>query len=309
MIITGATGFIGRALLHSLQKEDYRLTVCTRNPESARKILGKSPEILHFSAANMERIVESMEKSKAIINLAGENIARKRWTRRQKDRILSSRVESIRLLITAMQQATSRPDTFIQASAIGYYPDSRSETFKEDSRGGDGFLSSVIKSLESELVPLQELGIRTVILRSGLVLGATGGLLKRMLGPFKWYLGGQIGSRDQWMSWIHIEDEIRAIRYLLGHPRADGIFNLTTPNPVPSREFYRSMGRSLHRPVWTRLPDFMVKIIFGQMGKEMVLSSQRVIPDRLLKLGFNYKFNQCGKALDHLLGEEKHGKD
>jgi hypothetical protein len=237
--------------------------------------------------------------SEAVIHLAGESIIG-RWTEAKKRRIVESRALGTRNLATATAHASPKPKVFISASAIGYYGNRGDEVLLEESGPGNDFASEICKQWEAATKPAQEAGIRTVQLRIGVVLSATGGALPKMMTPFKLGLGGRMGTGKQWWSWIHVDDLVGAIRHVL---RSDvqGPVNAVAPQPVTNAEFTKALAVAVHRPAIFPMPAFVVKTIFGQMGQELWLGSQRVKPGKLAGSGFEFKHPELREALGNLL--------
>ena len=296
IIIFGATGLIGRALVKSLIKDDYSLIIVTRNPEKAKKIF---PKNVQFQTLNAENYA-FMEDAHAVINLAGENIASKRWTKAQKQKIIHSRVNMSKTIISNLNSLKNKPQIYMQASAIGFYPFSSDHSFTETDGKGNSFLSEVVDIWEKETNNLDN-GIRCVILRTGVVLSKNGGMLTKVLLPMKFFIGGKLGNGKQWISWIHIEDEINAIKFLLQNPHLQGKFNLCAAHPVQMKTFIKSCGKILKRPTLFAVPAFIIRTIFGQMGKETILGSQKVLPKKLIDAGFDFQYNTVEIALQNLI--------
>lgn len=237
----------------------------------------------------------------AAVHLAGESLIG-RWTAEKKARILSSRAEGTRNLATALAGAAPRPQTLIVASAVGYYGPRGDEIISEASPPGHDFLSRVCQQWEAASGPASQTGIRVVNLRIGMVLSPDGGALKQMLTPFRLGVGGRVGSGKQWMSWVSLDDVIHATLFALGNPSLAGPLNLTAPNPVTNAEFTKALGQALRRPTLFPLPAVVVKLAFGEMGEQLLLSGQRVVPARLEASGYNFRHREVGEALHSMLG-------
>lgn len=301
ILVAGATGFIGRKLVFRLGEEGYKVTVLTRNQNTARSILGQRVEAVEWDGRTASGWVDLASQAEAIVNLAGENIGQGRWTADKKARLLDSRVQAGQAINDAVKLASPRPKTLIQASAIGYYGSRAEEELNEDSPPGKGFLAGLVHRWEESTRPVQDLGVRRVILRSGLVLGGEGGVLPRLMVPFRFFIGGPLGRGRQWVSWIHWQDEIRAILFLIRREDKAGVFNLTSPFPVRNREFSRLLGRAMKRPWWFPTPAPFLHLFFGEMARETLLASQKAFPRALLKSGFNFLFPDLKAALNDLL--------
>jgi uncharacterized protein (TIGR01777 family) len=258
-------------------------------------------EIRAWDGVSTQGWTDLFESADALINLAGENIGAQRWDEDRKRKITQSRVFAGRAITSAFQLARRRPQTLIQASAIGYYGAADDRVMDEESPAGSDYLAHVAVQWEASTQPVEALGVRRVTIRTGIVLSKRGGALERLVTPFNLYAGGPLGSGQQWWSWIHLRDEVNAICALLENPGASGVYNLTAPNPVPMREFGQILARVLSRPYWLPAPAFALKLLLGEMSS-IVLDGQRVSPDRLQKLGFTFQFPTLETALQDLLG-------
>jgi uncharacterized protein (TIGR01777 family) len=233
----------------------------------------------------------------AVINLNGVNIGDKPWSKQRKQDIIQSRVTCTQLLSQAIADRFNPPSVFINASAIGYYGDTGSNAVDETSQAGHNFLTQIVKQWEGAAQPIIDNGVRTVFIRSGVILTPKGGALKKMLLPFKLGLGGKVGSGQQFMSWISLTDELRAIEFLLHTPNISGPVNLTTPNPVTNYDFTKALGETLKRPTIFPMPAFVVKTLFGEMGDLLLLGSNRVLPKTLTENGFKFTHPDITRAL------------
>ncbi len=277
ILITGGTGFIGRALCQSLVVEQHQLVVLSRYPETVPE-----PAIGIAALAQLEQNKTLPQAFDVVINLAGEPIANKRWSDAQKQRIISSRIDTTETLIHYFKQVEHKPKVFISGSAIGYYGVSDHATSSmqlsydvfnlanENSTGDDSFSSQLCQQWEASALQAQDLGIRTCLLRTGIVLGKDGGALSKMLPPFKLGLGGRIGNGKQWMPWIHRDDLIGIIKHCIHNDTVQGAINGTAPNPVTSQVFSQTLGAVLKRPAIFPMPAIVVKLLMGQMGKELL---------------------------------------
>lgn len=296
IVIIGGTGFIGKKLIASLHLEEYDLTVVTRNAEKARENLGDHAEFCLWDGENEETLDRIFSEAYAVINLSGESIAGKRWSGNQKQKIIQSRVNSVKTIVKAINRAENRPAVFIQASAIGYYGSDFNKEKNEKSGHGKGFLAEVTRKWEEATRDLDQ-SVRLILLRTGVVIGPGGGALKAMEKPFLMGFGGHIGSGKQWLSWIHIDDTAKAIQFLLENKDAVGVYNLTSPNPEKMKDFAKELGRALKRRSWFHVPSPLIRLMMGQMGEEMVLASQKVLPMRLLEEGYSFQFTEIRSAL------------
>jgi uncharacterized protein (TIGR01777 family) len=297
VVITGATGFIGRALCGRLSRHGYQLAVLTRNRDRAKAVFGDRAVAVQWDGRTAAGWLELASRAEAIINLAGENIGGGRWTPWRKSAILESRVQAGQAVVEALRLAAPRPRTLIQASAVGFYGPRGGEELDESAAPGAGFLADTVRRWEESTREAEDLGVRRVVLRSGLVLEKEGGSLPRFLPPFRFFVGGPVGSGEQWISWIHRDDEVEAIRHLLGRRDLSGVFNLVSPEPVRMREFARALGRALKRPAWFRVPAFLLRWIYGEMAEETILSGQRVLPRALLRGDYRFLYPDLEAAL------------
>ena len=296
IVIIGATGFIGKMLFTVLLSEDHDITVITRDVEYARENLGDNALFFAWDGKDEAILAEAFKGARAIINLAGENLSAKPWTEKQKQKILESRIATTNAIVNVINGMPQKPEVLLQASAIGYYGSSLTTVLDEDSPPGNGFLAKVTKQWETEALKLDN-DVRLILLRSGIVLGPNGGALSSMAKPFKLGLGGHAGSGKQWLSWIHLDDEVEAIRFLLEKKSAKGVFNLTAPQPVRMKTFSKELAKVMKKNSWMHIPSFIIKILMGSMGREMILSSRKVLPKRLLDEGFKFRFNDLRMAL------------
>ncbi len=297
VIISGAAGFIGRALCQAFHK-DYEVIALSRDALRAAGAIGEWATVIEWDARTAGTWVRQAEGAHAIINLAGESLAAGRWTQARRASIVQSRTNSAGAIVDAVSGAKVKPAVVVQASGVGFYGLRSDELLTEDSGVGSGFLADVCRRTESMAARVERSGVRYVALRSGLVLGREGGVLPRFITPYRFFLGGTLGSGRQWVSWISLEDEIRAIRFLMESQNLKGAFNLAAPNPVTMGQFSRTLGRVLRRPAWTMVPAIALRLVFGQMADEVLLASQKAIPKRLTEAGFTFKYPQLQAALE-----------
>jgi uncharacterized protein (TIGR01777 family) len=294
ILITGASGLIGKALQNSFAEKGHDLLLAGRSePRAANQI--------QWTIENGFAEPRRLEGIDAFIHLAGENISALRWTDEKKRAIRDSRVLGTRSVVDAIGKLKQKPKVFIAGSATGYYGDRGDEVMTENDVPGDTFLSEVCKAWEAESRRAEDLGIRSVLLRTGIVLSKDGGALAEMLTPFKLGVGGVVGSGRQWMSWISLEDVVGAINFALENDELSGPINIVAPNPVTNKEFTRTLGEVIHRPTILPLPQFAVKLAFGEMGDALLLDSTRVAPERLTNSGFKFKFEKLKLALRNAL--------
>lgn len=305
VIISGAAGFIGRALCQTLHT-DYEIIALSRDATRAAGLIGPYAKAVEWDARTAGAWARRVEGAHAIINLAGENLATGRWTQPKRDSIMQSRTFSASAIVDAVSGAKVKPAVVIQASAVGYYGSRGDDLLDEDAGVGSGFLADVCRRTESMASRVERSGVRYVAIRSGLVLGREGGVLPRFMTPYRFFVGGKLGSGRQWFSWIALEDEIRAIRFLMESPNLKGAFNLAAPNPVTMMQFSHALGQVLQKPAWTVIPAFLLRLVFGQMANETLLASQKAVPKRLMEAGFTFKYPELRAALEAIIQGEDH---
>ena len=292
ILITGGRGFIGSALRRELQGAGHDVVITTRKETGSSEELTWNPPSLI-----PPKKISTLD---AIVNLAGDSIYSDRWTKDKKERIQSSRINTTHYLIESIKNADLKPKVFINASAIGYYGPHGDEEVTENTSSGKDFLSSVCKAWEAEALKADEVGVRTVITRFGVVLGQGGGALQKMIAPFKVFVGGYLGSGKQWMSWVHIDDITGFIKYAIEHDKISGVYNLTAPNPLTNKDFSSQLGRALGRPSVFPVPGFALKAALGEFS-EILLTGQRVIPERAITSGYKFIYPSLDKALRAIL--------
>lgn len=278
ILLTGANGFIGSALLPYLQGRGHTVIRLVRYSPSAGDIL--------WNPENSQLDVAAVSDIDAVIHLAGANIAGKRWTRSYRQEIWDSRIRSTELLVARMSELATPPGLFICASATGYYGNRGDEILTEESAPGTGFLAELCVAWEESAQAISARGTRVVNLRTGMVLSLTSGALKKMLLPFKLGLGGRLGAGNQYWSWIALADYLAAIEFTLGQPALSGPINMVAPKPVTNADFTRALGKALGRPAILPVPAIVLRTAFGEMANALLLSSQRVLPAKLTKNGF-----------------------
>jgi uncharacterized protein (TIGR01777 family) len=304
VIITGGTGLIGSHLANQLAAEGHEVIVLSRTPSQA-KGLAASVRVEAWDAKTPTGWGDLVNGTDAIVNLAASNLAGgsffpKRWTDERKKQHLESRLNAGRAIVAAVEAAETKPAVVIQASATGYYgTHPNSVTVTEDSPSGNDWLSDVCRQWEASTQAVEAMGVRRAIMRTGVLLSFEDGALQRLALPFKLFVGGPIGSGKQPLPWIHPDDEIGAIRFLIENAQASGPFNLTAPNPLTNAEFARVLGKVMNRPSLIPLPGFAMKLAFGEVST-VVLEGQRVLPKRLLELGYTFKFPEAEAALRDL---------
>ncbi|WP_395377059.1 TIGR01777 family oxidoreductase [Marinicella sp. W31] len=291
ILITGSSGLIGSALMHKLSEEHECQGLKRTDSEISQPDWNISTKNINLQGFEAD----------IIIHLAGENIAAKRWSEKQKKEIYDSRIQSTRLLVEHILSLSHRPQLVISASAIGYYGNRGDQTLTEDDAPGEDFVSRISIDWEYETRPLHTAGIRVVNIRSGLVLSQRGGALKKMLLPFKLGLGGRVGTGQQFYSWISIDDVVGAIEHIISTPQLQGPVNLTAPEPVRNITFTKQLAQALNRPAFFPMPAFAARLAFGEMADELLLASTRVLPGKLLNSGYTFKHKTLPQALEAVL--------
>lgn len=296
ILISGSSGLIGSALKTVLSASGHKVYGLIRN--------AKSDEPFHWNPDKNSIQLDASIALDVVINLAGENIADSRWSQKKKAAIFNSRVKGTRLLAETVAELKNKPALFISGSAIGYYGDTGDNIVDEDSSRGTGFLSDIAVQWEAATQAVEDAGIRTIHMRTGIVLSTKGGVLQKMLLPFKMGLGGIVGNGEQYLSWISIDDMTHIIDTMINDDQLSGRYNLVAPQPVTNRRFTKALGHALHRPTVLPLPAFMVRLLFGEMGDALLLSSSRVFSTRLASIGYTFIDNTLEQALTRLL--QKH---
>jgi uncharacterized protein (TIGR01777 family) len=302
ILISGSSGLIGSALVSALEASGHAVIQLVRRNPAANEIRWdpeKTPPLAKPANGGAPD-TEVLEGFDAVVHLAGESIAG-RWTAAKKARIRESRAQGTGALAAALARTTQPPKVMVCASAIGIYGDRGDEVLREESAPASDFLAEVVKQWEAATEPAAKAGIRVVSLRFGVVLSAHGGALAQMLTPFRMGVGGRIGSGKQWMSWITLDDVVGVIQHALAGESLRGPVNTVAPHPVTNAEFTRALGEALHRPTIFPLPVFMVRLVFGEMGEALLLSSQRVDGGKLLASGFRFRYPELQPALEALL--------
>lgn len=292
ILVTGATGLIGKALQKSLSEKGHELLLASRREPKDNSYIQWDPQNGFADPARLEGI-------DAVVHLAGESISALRWTDEKKKAIRDSRVLGTRNVVDTISDLKERPRVMVAASAIGFYGDRGDEELTETSKAGKNFLAEVCREWEAEARRAEDSGVRTVLLRTGIVLSKDGGALGTMLTPFKFGLGGVIGDGKQWMSWISLDDHLQVINFALENENIRGAVNSVSPHPVTNQEFTTVMGEVLYRPTFIPLPEFAVHLAFGEMGEALLLDSTKVIPKRLMDAGFKFKFPDLKKAIEN----------
>jgi len=300
IFITGGTGFVGSYLSQELASQGHELTILTRR----RQPPASSPPHTRYLSGDPTQAgpwMQAVPEHDWVINLAGASIFA-RWNEATKKAIYDSRVLTTRNLVAALA-AGERRQLFCSTSAPGFYGPRGEETLTEDSPPGHDFLATVAQAWEAEALKAQDLGLRVVITRFGVVLGQGGGILAQLTPFFRYFLGGPAGDGSQWFSWIHIQDLARAFLFLPDHPELSGPVNFTSPDPVRNRELAQALGRALHRPSLLPAPAFVMRLVLGELA-EAILTGQKIRPQKLLQAGFTFLYPDIHTALNNLLGEQ-----
>lgn len=293
--MTGGTGFVGATACRTLAEHGHQLLILTRQPSFHAPV----PRMRYcaWDADEWRRAIPSFD---GIVHLAGESIAAKRWTLQRKRALFESRLETTRALVNAIAAQSQRPRVLVTASAVGYYGDRGDEPLTESAPSGRGFLAELCCAWEAQAAQARALGMRVVPLRIGIVLGRGGGVLAKMTPPFRWFLGGPLGGGRQWISWVHRDDVVGLIEWVLVHPQITTAVNATAPTPVMMTAFCRELGRVLRRPSWAPVPAGAVRLLLGEMA-EMLVTGQRAIPKAALRSGYPFRYADLAGALESSL--------
>lgn len=302
IVIAGGTGFIGKALVERLLNDNHNVVVLTRKPK-LHATSHPSPVFEQWDARTVTQWHQHFNNADAVINLTGEMIAGRRWTKKQKEKILNSRVNATRAIVTAIEQAEKKPSVFINASGVGYYGNVPEGDVTESFPAGNDFLARVCQQWETAALAAQQYGVRVVTPRFGVVLGSGGGALPRMMMPFRFFAGGYLGSGKQWFPWIHRDDVINAMLFLIQDNSLSGAVNFVAPDAVTMKEFCKTLGKIMHSPSWTFVPSFVLRIALGEMA-EMLLTGQKVVPKKLLEAGFEFLYPKLEDALENVVKEK-----
>lgn len=295
ILITGGTGFLGSALINRWLNQGHQITVISRDPLAAMQQLGNQ-----INAVSSFNLLPNTAQFDVIVNLAGAPIFGSRWSEARKQQIRDSRIALTNQLVAFIANLQHKPELLISGSAIGIYGNQGDTSLTEQSTGTADFSQQLCSDWEQAALQAESLGVRVCLIRTGLVLGNHGGLLQRMLPAFKLGLGGRLGDGLQWMSWIHLHDWLAIVNFCIDNQQLSGAFNATAPNPVRNQSFSQQLANQLHRPALLPMPSFVLKLLFGEMS-ELILGSQRVIPERLLENGFKFEYVELATALQQIL--------
>lgn len=296
IFLTGATGFVGGYLRTLLLRKGHLLTVVTRHPQEYENESAKNQRFISWD----DDLVAEMEGAEVVINLAGASIFGRRWTDEVKDQIYSSRIEATTQLVEAIEKASDRPSVMISASGSDYYGDRGDEVLDESDEPGRGFLANVCIDWEEAAQPVTDLGVRLANPRIAVVLEKDGGALQQMLTPFKLFVGGPLGTGDQYFPWIHMQDLCRGLIYPIENEDFEGPYNMSAPNPVTMEEFANELAEVLHRPAFFKVPETALELILGEAANP-VLTSKRMQPKKLQQHGFKFKYAHLKEALSEIL--------
>jgi len=299
IIIAGGSGLIGRELTATLSYAGHEITVLSRFPDRVADLPLKAKAV-EWDGRTTEGWGDLVNSADVVVNLAGANIGGGRWSAARKRLLHDSRVDAGQALVEAIRAAPNKPKVLVQASAVGYYGARGSEEVTETTPAGSDFLARLAKDWEASTAPVEQLGVRRAIARTGVVLSPDGGALPRMMGPFRLFVGGPLGDGRQWFPWIHFTDEVNALKYLIDSDSASGAYNLCSPTPVTNLEFSRILGRRMRRPCWLPVPGLMLRLMYGEMA-DVVLKGQKQIPRRLQRSSFRFIYTAADAALKDIV--------
>jgi len=299
ILVTGSSGLVGTALVSALARGGHTLCRLVR-PQSAGGEAAKEGFVVSWNPATGE-LGGAGVGADAVVNLAGASIADGRWTAQRKALLRSSRIDTTRALVGALTKMNARPSVLVSASAIGYYGDRGDETLTEDSKPGGGFLAGLAQEWEAEALKAETLGIRVVLTRFGIILAREGGALPKMMLPFKIGVGGKLGSGRQWMSWVTLEDVVGILRFAIENPPVRGAITIVSPQPQQNVEFTKVLAEAMRRPAFFPAPTFALRLALGEMADALLLSSQRVLPRAIEKLGYRFLHADLPTALKSLV--------
>lgn len=304
IVVAGGTGFIGSVLVDHFAPLAGEIVVLTRNPYENPFSQHANVRMQIWQANDVAGWAQVVNGADVVINCAGASIAGLRWTKKKRRQILNSRVNATNALVEAVRQAQVKPKVILQTSAIGIYGEHGAEEVDESTPAGAGFMAEVVKAWEDAAAGFSESGVRTVILRVGVVLGAGGGSLPLMTLSFRLFTGGHFGTGEQYISWIQLEDVVRLFHFAVENEQLNGVVNAVAPNPVPGKEFFKTIGQILKRPKWFNLPGWLIKLMMGEMGEKLLLESIRVAPKQATAAGFIFQFPEIRSALWAALDQE-----
>lgn len=299
IVIAGGTGFIGKEVVKRLLDRGHDVVVLSRRINAFKDVASSQLKIELWDAKTAGLWKSQLDGADAVINLTGEGIAGKRWTRPQKQILRNSRLESAAALIEAIRSASNKPKTLINASAVGFYGSVPEGDVTEKDIRGRGFLADLCAEWEAEAMKAAAMGLRVVLLRIGIVLEKDGGALQKFIPPFQFYVGGPLGSGKQWFPWVHKMDVVGAILFSLDHATLDGPVNVTAPGVLTMKDFCAALGKAMNRPSWAPVPAFALQILLGEMAG-MLTDGQRAVPKRLTESGFKFRYPEANQALSKI---------
>lgn len=300
IVLAGATGFIGRALVRRLLEDGHTVTILSRRVDVFREYPSAALKVEAWDGQTTGAWVSVLEGADAVVNFAGESIAGGRWTAARKKVLRDSRLNSTRVLVEALAAAKQKPKLLVNASAVGYYGDVPNGDVTENSLKGAGFLPDLCTAWESEAKRAEFSGLRVVLLRLGVVLEKEGGALEKFLPAFNFFVGGPLGSGRQYFPWVHRGDVVGVVLYALQNPSLSGVFNVSSPGILTMSDFCSVLGRVMGRPSWAPVPRFVLRTLLGEMS-EMLLTGQKAIPARLERAGYRFRYPEAESALRQIL--------
>ncbi len=303
VLLTGGTGFIGRAVLQKLIEAGHKVTLLTRHPGSLQWLNKNYVTVIHWDG---KKPGDWADGADSVINLAGESIAAKRWSAAQKKKIADSRIHATEAVVDAIKRSQRKPSILINASAVGFYGDVPDGDVNESSPKGRGFLSDTCELWEKTALQAQAFGVRVVLMRFGVVLGEGGGALTKIVPPFQMFIGGPVGSGSQWFPWVHRDDAAGAVIFALGNQNLSGPVNITSPESVNMKQFSAALGSAMNRPSWAPVPAFAIRLMLGEMA-DMLLTGQKAVPKKLTDAGFKFSYPKLDEALSSIF--HKKGSD
>lgn len=300
IVLSGATGFIGRALVRRLLEDGHQVVVLSRRVDAFKEMSSAALKVEAWDGQTKGAWASIIEGVDAVVNLAGESIAGARWTAARKKALRDSRLNSTRAVVAAIGMAAQKPVLFVNASAVGFYGNVPNGEVTENSLKGSGFLPNLCAEWEDEAKKAEAFGVRVVLLRLGIVLEKEGGALPKFLTPFHFFVGGPLGSGRQYFPWVHRGDVVGAILFVLQNPSLSGAFNVTSPGILTMKDFCSALGRSIGRPSWAPVPSFVLKALLGEMS-EMLLTGQKALSARLQQAGYRFRYPEAETALRNIL--------
>ncbi len=298
--MTGGTGFIGSALIEYLSTADHHIILLTRGKSKLMRKGSLTLEYVHWDPMKKGDWVEYVDGCDAVINLIGKNVFEQRWNRTVKEEILKSRVVPTSLIASAIGESSVRPAVLVSASAVGYYGNRKNEMINEKSSSGDDFLAYVVREWESAAYAAEQFGTRVATPRIGLVLDRSGGLIRTMELPFRFFVGGPVGRGNQFLPWVHMNDVVRGILFPIERIGFSGAYNLVSPEPVTMNEFVSKFGAVMKRPSWLPVPEFALTLLYGE-GAKVIVSGQRAVPEKLTSAGYSFSYNNLQQALQNIM--------